>query len=128
MKETIKILNIVFDFLNGCSEEELNDLLEKRAKILIQKNESSGKVHAPADIEPHFFESLEKSQSREDAYQLFQSLGFNKKQLKEIGSHYSVSFGNKQKNEKMVEMIVEAVVGAKLQHKALLNVDLNATR
>lgn len=128
MKETVKLFNIIFEFLNECSEEEISELLEKKATIIIQKKELSSKSHLSLSIDDAFFEKLENAQSREDAYQLFQLFSFKKSQLKEIGAHYSISFGNKENNVVMVEKIVEAVVGSKLKHRALLNVNLNTTR
>ena len=123
LKEQIKMLKIVIDFLDGLSEEQLNKLLEKKAKIKIELVQEERNKKSNIDIE-QICQDIEKFQDTAEAEQFLTKLNLVKFDLKLIAKHYEIPLNSKETNANITKKIVETVVGSKLRFDALLNTNL----
>lgn len=125
MKMQIQLLKIIVDMLNQLSEDQLNDLMSKKARLKLEypkkQDESQLMVMPINDI----CSKLDTLQSREDAYTFFGSLSITKNDLKNIAKHYDIPLASKDTNSILIDKIIENVIGSKLRFDALLNTNLN---
>lgn len=129
MKENVLLLKIIFDFLNQLSEKQLDDLLNKRAKIKLDTvtiNDKEIQLDLPNNnMLDEVCVELEEKSTREEAISYLDELKFNKQMLKQLVKHYKIPLSSKATNKQMTEAIIEAVIGSKLRYDALYNTDLN---
>lgn len=125
MKDQIQLFKVVIDVLNQLSEEQLNDLVSKKARLRLEypkKPEESQSALMPID---EICVKLDAFQSREEAYAFFEGLTITKADLKNIAKQYNIPLASKDTNAQLIEKIIENVVGSKLRFDALLNTNLN---
>ncbi|MDD2957181.1 MAG: hypothetical protein PHR92_01435 [Lachnospiraceae bacterium] len=125
MKEQIKLLRLILDIFEGLSEDQLRDLLDKKAKIKIEYPKPQDCQLKFGVLHDEVFVKLDSLTSRDDATEYFKGLNLTKASLKEIADHYSIPLGSKDTNTQIVEKIIENVIGSKLRFDALLNTNLN---
>ena len=70
MKDTIKLIKLISEFLDGLSEEELLALTEKKARLKIElpRNQKS----TDTALTEKFFQELDSLTTRDDAKSLFE--------------------------------------------------------
>lgn len=124
MKEQVQLLKIVFDFLDRLSEEQLQLLLSKKAKIKFEMEKEI--INAPTTqvCLEEICSKIEAFTTREEAIEYINTLSLLKADLKIIAKKYNIPLGSKETNGQIVEKIIENVVGSKLKFDALLNTDL----
>lgn len=124
MKEQVQLLKIVFDFLDRLSEEQLQLLLSKKAKIKFEMEKEI--INAPTTqvCLEEVCSKIEEFTTREEAIEYINTLSLLKADLKIIAKKYNIPLGSKETNGQIVEKIIENVVGSKLKFDALLNTDL----
>lgn len=124
MKEQVQLLKIVFDFLDRLSEEQLQLLLLKKAKIKFEMEKEI--INAPTTqvCLEEVCSKIEAFTTREEAIEYINTLSLLKADLKIIAKKYNIPLGSKETNGQIVEKIIENVVGSKLKFDALLNTDL----
>jgi len=125
MKNDILLMKIVVDFLSQLDNSQIEDLLNKRARL---KLEVTAKNKAAITNEGSISEvcnSLEQKTSREDACSYLYTLNLNKTTLKLLVKHYNIPLASKATNTQMTDAIVEAVIGSKLRYDALYNTDFS---
>lgn len=124
MKEQVQLLKIVFDFLDRLSEEQLQLLLSKKAKIKFEMEKEI--INAPTTqvCLEEVCSKIEAFTTREEAIEYINTLSLLKADLKIIAKKYNIPLGSKETNGQIVEKIIENVVGSKLKFDALLNTDL----
>lgn len=123
MKDQVQLLKIVFDFLDRLSEEQLQLLLSKKAKIKLEMEKEINVSTTQVCLE-EVCSKIEEFTSREEAIEYMNVLSLLKADLKVIAKKYNIPLGSKETNGQIVEKIIENVVGAKLKFDALLNTDL----
>ena len=124
MKDQVELLKIVFDFLAHLSEEQLQLLLSKKAKIKLEiEKEKKDELKALDSLE-EICSKLEGFRTREKAMEYIMSLSLGKAGLKDIAKEYNIPLGSKDTNLQIIEKIIENVVGSRLKFDALLNTDL----
>ena len=111
LKEQVQLLKLMFDFLDRLSEEQLQLLLTKKAKIKLE-------------IEKEIMDDPTTHICLEEVCSKIESYTTREEDLKAIAKKYNIPLGSKETNQQIVEKIVENVVGSKLRFDALLNTDL----
>ncbi len=122
VKDILIIFKTVLDFLVNLSEEQLDDLLNNKAKLKLEYSKT--KTDPPhADLQ-EICNKLELFDDKEDAYDYLLSQDFKKAILCDIAKHYNITNISKLSKQNLNEKIVDCVVGTKLRLDTLLNADL----
>lgn len=124
MKEQVQLLKLIFDFLDRLSEEQLQLLLSKKAKIKLEvEKETENELHTQICLDDVCCK-IESFTTREEVMEYINEQSLFKADLKAIAKKYNIPLGSKDTNQQIVEKIVENVVGSKLRFHALLNTHL----
>lgn len=125
MKTQIQLLKIVFDFLNSLSEEQLKMLINKKARLEFVSEESIKKETKSVQIcVDEICQNLERFSTREEAVEYITNLSLLKADLKAIAKKYDIPIGSKDKNNQIMDKIIENIVGSRLRFDALLNTNI----
>lgn len=125
MKEQVQLLKIVYDFLNRLSEEELELLVTKKAKLCLEKGKEKKVTEHTTQVSiEEICKKIEGFEKREEAQEYINGLALHKNDLRAVAKQYNIPIGSKETNAQMIAKIIENVVGAKLRFDALLNTDL----
>ncbi len=114
----------MFDFLDRLSEEQLQLLLTKKAKIKLEIEKEIMDDPTTHICLEEVCSKIESYTTREEVVEYINGLSLLKVDLKAIAKKYNIPLGSKETNQQIVEKIVENVVGSKLRFDALLNTDL----
>ena len=114
----------MFDFLDRLSEEQLQLLLTKKAKIKLEIEKEIMDDPTTHICLEEVCSKIESYTTREEVVKYINGLSLLKVDLKAIAKKYNIPLGSKETNQQIVEKIVENVVGSKLRFDALLNTDL----
>lgn len=125
MKEQIQFLKIVIDMLSQLTEDQLNDLATKKARLRLEYPKKLEESQPTLMEMEEIFKKLDSFKSREDAYTFFEGFVTTKTDLRNIAKHYNIPLASKDTNAQLIEKIVENVIGSKLRFDALLNTNLN---
>lgn len=127
MKDEIKLMKFIFDFLNKLNEKQLDDLLHKKAKLNldypVDKNREEIDFKLKAEVD-NVVLKLQNSNTREQALKLLNNEKNSKKILKEIAKKFNISINYRDSNQIVIDKIIENVIGSKLRFDALLNPDI----
>ena len=126
MKKIIGILSKVMSNLSLLSDEELEQLLNGKARL---RYEIIEKKCAKLDkgVKEDFLEvknKLNSMKSRESALIYLSELNLKKSDILKIASEYEISLPVKDKNGVLIEKLIENVVGSKLRFDSLLDMNL----
>jgi len=124
MRDFIRLTKIVMDTLEQLSDEQINDILTKQAKLKIEYPKKARAAEAPAQDISEYVRNIDLFQTREEAKIYLNGLKASKKTLNDIAKHYSVPVRSKDTNAKIIDSTVEVVIGSKLRFDALLSTDL----
>ncbi|EOS29997.1 hypothetical protein C807_02391 [Lachnospiraceae bacterium 28-4] len=124
MKKQVRLLKIVFDFLEHLSEEQLELLISKRARLKLDIGREVREEFTTEICIDEVCDEIEKFTTREEAKQYIEGLSLLKVDLKAIAKRYNIPLGSKDTNVQIIDKLVENVVGSKLKFDALLNTDL----
>lgn len=122
MKDNIKLMKLVFDFLDKLSESQINELLTKKSKLKVEKLVKEDKEMSNNEMEKidNIYKDLVKVNTREEAIALLESNKLNKKELKILASSFKVLVNSKDSNQIIIKKIVEAAIGSKIKFNTLL--------
>lgn len=130
MKDQVKLFKLVFDTLNQLTENQLHDLLNKKAKLKISyveevksEQEKIDDKNLEAQVK-YLVNELSTVSTREEAISILSNSNINKNILKSVSKSYSISLSSKDTNTVIIEKIVESLIGSKLRFDALLNTNL----
>ena len=124
MKKQVRLLKIVFDFLEHLPEEQLELLISKRARLKLDIGREVREEFTTEICIDEVCDEIEKFTTREEAKQYIEGLSLLKVDLKAIAKRYNIPLGSKDTNVQIIDKLVENVVGSKLKFDALLNTDL----
>ena len=125
MREQIQLLKIVAAFLDRLSEEELQLLLEKKAKLKLEPVEKQTKDTSTVKLDiAAVCSRLESCATREEAERYMAEAALTKAELKAIAKKYSIPVTSRDNIDQLTRKIIENTVGARLKFDALLNIDL----
>lgn len=124
MKEQIQLLKIIFDFLAHLTEEQINMLINKKAKLKLEIEKDVVSEPKSKICIDEVCETIQEFTTREEATEYINQLALLKSDLKAIARKYNIPLGSKATNIQITEKIIENVIGSKLKFDALLSTDL----
>lgn len=130
MNSNILLMKIVFEFLNGLDDSQIEDLINKKVCLKLQPTleHDKGKETSIPETDEYSIDpictTLEEKMTRDDARVYLTEMGLNKATLKLLVKHYKIPLTSKATNPQMIDAIIEAVVGSKIRYEALYNTNL----
>lgn len=121
-KDYITIIKIIIDFIDQLTEEQISELILKKAKLKIEKTGAKKSINN-FDID-EITQKLDSFENRLEATEYISSISPNVDLLRQLSKHYSISNYSKLKSQDMIEKIIAATVGTKERHKALYETNL----
>lgn len=128
MKNDVQLLKIVVDFLSRLSDEQVNDLLNKNARLTLEavsKKKDTPKSPQDEETLANICAQINAFSTREDAQTYFATKKFSKKMLQTIAKSYDIALTSKDSRETITNKIIETLIGSKLRFDALLTTDLS---
>ena len=114
MEKSRKIIDIVFKTISKLRDEEIESIINKEGKLVYIKKEK--------DIKNN--EQLDKISSREEAYKILKRKTIKKDDVINIANHYNIKILKSHTKAKIIDNIVEGVVGFKEDKEAIKNIDI----
>lgn len=132
MKEQAQLFKIIADFLEGLSEEELQALLSKKAKLSLEMKKGSEKESAKEPMKDAVLRicpeevcaRIDGAATREEASAYLEGLSTTKAELKAIAKRYGIPLNGRENNAQIREKIVENTVGSKIKFDTLLHINI----
>ena len=124
MKETVTLLTLVFNFIDGLEEGDINALLSKKARLAIlytQKEKTDSETALSLEQINEIAHNIESYSARNDAIEYLKDLNLKKDELIKIAKQFEISIKKKDSNANLVNLIIEGVVGSRLRYDALLH-------
>lgn len=134
MKDTVKAMKFIIDFLDQLSESELNDVINNKVVLRLERNTDNNQVINKSTKNTtsntmklsnvkDICDGLETLSTRDAAIEYLEKQNITKATLKAIANRYNIPVTTKDTNGKLINKIVEGVVGSKLRFDALLDTD-----
>ena len=123
------LLKVLTKSFEGLSEEQYEKLLTGQARLVYQ-DLSTTAAKAPAKKAENkvdlseYIDRLPLFSSREEAKAYLRDSKLRKQDLGDIAKHFKVHILKSDKRDKMIDKIVETVVGARLRSDAIRDTDL----
>lgn len=126
MNNSVLLFKIVFDFLNGLSDSQIEELINEKThlKIEVNRSKSNPKTILDESSISSICAELEEKTTREAARSYLTGININKAALRLLVKHYNIPLISKATNSQMVDAIIEAVVGSKIRYEALYSTKL----
>lgn len=127
MKETVTLLTLVFNFIDGLEEGDINALLSKKARLAIlytQKEKTDSETALSLEQINEIAHNIESYSARNDAIEYLKDLNLKKDELIKIAKQFEISIKKKDSNANLVNLIIEGVVGSRLRYDALLHTNI----
>lgn len=125
MEKSRKIIDIVFKTISKLSDEEIESIINKEGKLVylneVKKTTTTKK--SDKDVLDVCCE-LDKICSRQDAYKLLKKNTLKKDDIISIANHYEIRVLKSYTKSKIIDNIVESVVGIKEDKEAIKNVNI----
>ena len=102
MKKQVRLLKIVFDFLEHLSEEQLELLISKRARLKLDIGREVREEFTTEICIDEVCDEIEKFTTREEAKQYIEGLSLLKVDLKAIAKRYNIPLGSKDTNVQII--------------------------
>lgn len=131
MKDAICIAKIVVNFLERLSEEQIDDLLNNKARLkfeAISDKKAGNKGKEEEDTLYHseklngVKEKINAFTSTDEARGYFESMAFTKKELKAIANMYEMPVANSDTNRALAEKLIKNLVGSRIRFDTLLSI------
>ena len=125
MEKSRKILDVVFRCISKLSDDEIESLINKESKLVCISTKKKGVVAKRVDNElESICESIDKARFREEAYEILKKPTIKKDTLINIAKHLEVHVLKSYTKIKLIERIVETVVGTKVDREAIGEIDI----
>ncbi|MEG0295995.1 MAG: hypothetical protein RR620_04690 [Clostridium sp.] len=127
--KTVKFLNILINNLSLLKDEEFDKLLRGEGKLIFKEKEEQIKSKIiQCNISNKTVQSIPdlliESTSKEDALKIFDMYSPKKNELIEIANILSVHINKSDNKQRLIQKIIEAVVGSKLRIDYINKVEL----
>ena len=125
MEKSRKIIDIVFKTISKLSDDEIEGIINKEGKLVYVKYEKihkkeNGKCKNVLGI----CGELDKVCSRKDAYKILNKGSLKKEDIVNIANHYDIKVLKSYTKVRIIDSIVENVVGIKTDKNAIISVDI----
>ena len=125
MEKSRKIIDIVFKTISKLSDDEIEGIINKEGKLVYVKDEKvikkeNGKGKNVLGV----CGELDKVCSREDAYKILRKGSLKKEEIVNIANHYEINVLKSYTKARVIDSIVESVVGIKADKDAIKSIDI----
>ncbi len=125
MEKSRKILDVVFKCISKLSDDEIESLINKESKLVCISTKKKEVVAQRVDSKlESICESIDKARFREEAYEILKKPNIKKDTLINIAKHLEVHVLKSYTKTKLIERIVETVVGTKVDREAIGEIDI----
>lgn len=125
MEKSRKIIDIVFKTISKLSDKEIESIINKEGKLVYVNEVKKTMVmeNNDKDVSDVCCE-LDKIYSRQEAYKLLRKNTLKKDDIISIANHYEIRVLKSYTKSKIIDNIVESVVGIKEDKEAIKNVNI----
>ena len=125
MEKSIKIIDIVFKTISKLSDDEIEGIINREGKLVYVKDEKvikneNGKRKNVLDV----CGELDKVYSRDDAYKILSKGSLKREDIVNIANYYEIKVLKSYTKVRIIDSIVESVVGIKVDKGAIKSVDI----
>ncbi len=126
MEDARKIIDLVFKTISKLSDEEIEELINKEAKLVYtQKSKSNNKnINSDSKI-LNICDKLNSIKSKEEAYKLLNDKSIKKDMLIDIAKHMDIHVLKSYNKAKIIDRLIESTVGLSIDRDSINNVDIN---
>ena len=127
MEKSRKIIDIVFKTISKLRDEEIESIINKEGKLIYIKKEKDIKNNEQKNEDKNILNicyELDKISSREEAYKILKRKTIKKDDVINIANHYNIKILKSHTKAKIIDNIVEGVVGFKEDKEAIKNIDI----
>ena len=127
MEKSRKIIDIVFKTISKLSDEEIDSIINKEGKLVYIKQEKNIKNNQKKSEDKNVLDiccELDKIYSREDAYKILKRKTLKKDDVINIANHYKIKTLKSHTKAKIIDNVVEGIVGIKEDKEAIKNIDI----
>lgn len=125
MEKSIKIIDIVFKTISKLIDDEIEGIINREGKLVYVKDEKvtkkdNGKSKNVLDV----CGELDKVYSRDDAYKILSKGSLKREDIVNIANYYEIKVLKSYTKVRIIDSIVESVVGIKVDNGAIKSVDI----
>lgn len=127
MEKSRKIIDIVFKTISKLRDEEIESIINKEGKLVYIKKEKDIKNNEQKSEDKNILNicyELDKISSREEAYKILKRKTIKKDDVINIANYYNIKILKSHTKAKIIDNIVEGVVGFKEDKEAIKNIDI----
>ena len=125
MEKSRKIIDIVFKTISKLSDDEIEGIINREGKLVYVKDEKViKKENGNGKNALGVCGELDKVCSREDAYKILNKGSLKKEDIINIANHYEIKVLKNYTKVRIIDSIVESVVGIKADKDAIKSVDI----
>ena len=127
MEKSRKIIDIVFKTIAKLSDKEIESIINKEGKLVYVNDENTVKKDnrkAKNKDVSGVCDELDKACSREDAYKILNKGSLKKADILNIANYYEIKVLKSYTKVRIIDSIVENVVGIKTDKNAIISVDI----
>ena len=127
MEKSRKIIDIVFKTISKLRDEEIESIINKEGKLVYIKKEKDIKNNEQKNEDKNILNicyELDKISSREEAYKILKRKTIKKDDVINIANNYNIKILKSHTKAKIIDNIVEGVVGFKEDKEAIKNIDI----
>lgn len=125
MEKSRKIIDIVFKTISKLSDEEIESIINKEGKLVYVNEVKKTTVMKNNDKDvSDVCCKLDKIYSRQEAYKLLKKNTLKKDDIISIANHYEIRVLKSYTKSKIIDNIVESIVGIKEDKEAIKNVSI----
>lgn len=124
--ELMALLGIVASAIRGLSDEQYENLVNGKARLVYRESVSkpAAKVRVDLEASTSYLEHLQDMSSREEALAYLQGLKLKKDILLEMCGEMEIHVLKSDTREKLMAKLVESLVGARLRSEAIRSSNL----
>ena len=125
MEESKKLIEIIYKFISKAKNEDLNKLISGEYKLAFTNVDVKKKeiLKDNGEIET-LYNEIKKSSSREEAKDILVKSKFTKAKLLQLSEFLEVKIPKSYNKDKIIERIVDIVIGWNLERESIGKVKL----
>ena len=125
MEKSIKIIDIVFKTISKLSDDEIEGIINREGKLVYVKDEKVIKTeNRKGKNVLDVCGELDKVYSRDDAYKILSKGSLKREDIVNIANYYEIKVLKSYTKVRIIDSIVESVVGIKVDKGAIKSVDI----
>lgn len=125
MEDARKIIDLVFKTISKLSDEEIEKLINKEAKLVYtEKSKNDNKNINLGSKISNICDKLNSIKSKEEAYKLLNDKSIKKDMLIDIAKHMDIHVLKSYTKAKIIDRLIESTVELSIDRDSISNVDI----